>query len=148
MKKLTNRILLLTTIVLSTLMLGACDLRMSNNGHLDGFWQLMTVAEGGAEAVDVHEQRIFWCVEFDLLEVYNTRNSYKYLFRFDRKGNTLAIHDPYLDMHLQGSFPVTDPKDMYHVYIRHLSEHYNVERLDGKAMILSNDSIRMTFRRY
>ena len=84
--------LLLLAVVVMTLMTG-CEIYGSDNGALDGFWQLteMSVWEDGEQTgpTDMRESGIYWGVQGDLLRIDGT------YFDFEYSGHTLRVWNPY-----------------------------------------------------
>ena len=132
------------------LLIASCDLESSGNGELDGFWQwcqMDTLSTNGT--ADMRSSRIFWNVQFNLLEMRSIDDYYKQvLFRFDHSGGKLIINKPILKNKEEGDMVINDPMALYDFGIYSLEEEFVVERLDGKEMILRNDRFRFHFRRY
>ena len=54
---------------IAAVLLSACDLHSSDNGSLDGYWQLAVIDTIGGNSVDVRENKLFWAVQGDLVEM-------------------------------------------------------------------------------
>jgi len=132
-------------------LLSSCTLETSNNGKLDGFWQLTqldTIATGGI--TDMREKNAFWAVQMHLLELKhpsgNTRLNV--LFRFEHKGDSLILSDPYISNREESDVKITDPTDLYEFGIYHLREAFFIGRLTNDYMDLQSDRFRFHFRKY
>jgi len=83
--------------VFAVAMLSSCTLEMSDNGHLDGYWQLTTVdtlTNGKSE--DVRERLLFLSVEKDLLRLCDQGNATVDCYcRFEKTSSSLRIYNPY-----------------------------------------------------
>ena len=129
----------------------SCTLETSNNGKLDGFWQLTqldTIATGGV--TDMREKNAFWAVQMHFLEIKNT-SGYIYgnvLFRFEHNRDSLIIFSPRYNNRNAGDPEITDPKELNEYGIYHLRESFFVGRLNGDYMDLQSDRFRFHFRRY
>ena len=136
---------------LATLLLTAsCDVVTSDNGDLDGYWQLSridTLQSGGT--TDMTRSRLFWSVQTDLLKVSDlTYQHDACLLRFDCHDDSLILYSPYLFDQLAGDTPLTDPAALYPYGIRSLNERYCIEQLDGSRMRLHSAALRLYFNRY
>ena len=132
-------------------LLSSCTLETSNNGKLDGFWQLTqmdTIATGGI--TDMREKNAFWAVQMHFLEIKNPGgNIYKnVLFRFERERDSLIILSPRYNNRNAGDPEITDPKELNEYGIYHLRESFFVGRLNGDYMDLQSDRFRFHFRKY
>lgn len=143
---------LLPTLLLGCMLIASCDIETSGNGKLDGFWHLVEVdtlqTSGKANVAD---QRLFWGVQAKLIHLQGADNSF-YL-RFNHTADSLILYQPYLDHWHQdqedgGDIPVDDATLMAPYGIQRLEEHYKVEALDGKKMILSTSTLRLFFKKF
>ena len=101
--------ILLTLPLLGLLSFSSCDLEMSDNGELDGFWQLARIDTIGGGGCDMVSSRIFWSVQLHLLQLsdHSGRNS-TYLLRFQQDDAHLRVYDPYLSARNEGDKPLDD----------------------------------------
>ena len=132
-------------------LLSSCTLETSNNGKLDGFWQLTqldTIATGGI--TDMREKNAFWAVQMHLLEVKEPsgNTSQNVIFRFERRGDSLIINQPRYNDRRNGDPVITDPSLLNKHGIYHLREGFFVGRLDNNYMDLQSDRFRFHFRKY
>lgn len=141
-------LLFLTSLLLGSL--SSCDIHLSDNGTLDGFWQLARIdtlqGDGGA---DVRAQRLFWSVQNNLLQVSDlTYRHDAYILRFEHQGSTLSLSSPYLVDHAGSDVALTDSQPLHPYGIQQLEEVFRVERLDADKMLLVSPMLRLEFNRY
>lgn len=135
--------------VICMLSLSSCDLETSGNGDLDGMWHLVrvdTLSTGGVKQME--QDRIYWLVQFKLLQLDDKNGTRSdILMRFEHNGNTLRLFDPYIYDRTDGDKPLTDVSLCAPFGVNALDETFKVESLDGKKMVLSTDSLRLSFRK-
>ena len=130
----------------------SCDnFHASDNGVLDGFWQLTnvdTLATG--RSGDVRQLMIFWAVEANLLEIRDLLSTehINVFFRFKRQGNQLTLSDPVADNRPISDSIVTQVNTIRYYGLSHLTETLKILRLDSKKMTLESERLRMYFRKY
>lgn len=133
------------------LMMTACDIETSDNGDLDGYWHLVrvdTLATGGT--CDMSESLVFWAVQMRLLNVVdhiNDPDHFGYFLRFEHRGGTLRVYDPYKNSRKDGDIKVEDASVLAPFGINKLEETYQVEQLDGDDMRLANEQLRLSFEK-
>ena len=131
------------------LSLTSCELEMSDNGKLDGFWMLRTVETlNDGIATDVHEQLISWAFQGRLMQAKSALKLEEVLFSFDHRGDSLHLFNPYFSDREIDDVPVTQAADLHYVGIRNLNEGYKVLELNGSTMRLQSDEVRLTFKKY
>ena len=127
--------------------LGACEVRMSDNGDFDGLWQLSAI--DSTRSGQVH-----------LLEVRNSKGGHSsVLFRFDLTGDSLKLRSPYYDESGEGGDNI---KELEEVTAKHAqavkslkpygidvpTQGYRLVTLDSDEMILQKDDVKLCFRKY
>ena len=139
-------------IVAILCMFCACDkFHTSDNGVLDGFWQLTTVDTlANGHSTDVRELMLFWAIQTDLLEVRDLKKDRHphILFHFNYSGNSLTISDPVANDRLISDSIVTNPATLYYYGLTHLSETLQVLHLSSSHMTLQSEHLRMYFRKF
>ena len=132
--------LLLSAVVMMTLLTG-CEIHGSDNGALDGFWQLteMTVWENGEQQgpTDMRESGIYWGVQGDLLRIGST------YFDFEFTGHNLRIWNPF-----RGDSYVEDATELKRYGLYSLEENFTVEQLTGSEMTLQSEMVKLRLRKY
>jgi hypothetical protein len=130
MKKTIYFLVFLVGIVLT---LSACEFETSGNGDLDGLWQLAQQDSVATEASqDMRQSGIYWAVQVRLLEIQGGPQSGYYRFR--RADGRLKLYSPNLDK--EGREDTTSLYD------------YRVLKLNGSRMVLEDEKVRLTFRKY
>lgn len=141
--------ILLTLPLLGLLSFSSCDLEMSDNGKLDGYWQLARIDTIGGGGCDMVPSRIFWSVQLHLLQLsdHSGRNS-TYLLRFDQGDTHLRVYDPYFSARNEGDKPLDDAAVLQPYGIQSLDELFVIEGLDNKNLTLKSSLLRLQFNRY
>lgn len=140
-------------MIAAGLLLTACELEVSDNGDLDGLWQLTAIdSVASGVSVDMHESGEYWAVQMHLLEVRNSKGQHGgQYFRFTLADGYLTLRTPYLDASGQtDTTRVVDVKPLRRFGISSIDERFRVLRLDGGKMVLLNgeEAIRLSFRKY
>ena len=141
-----RNIIYILSVALSLLVFQSCELETSDNGNLDGNWQLMqidTLATGGRN--DVKGYQLFYAVQVRLLclKAYNDNISSDMYFHFEHTGDSLKLKPASSDGHV-----------MYHVSslrpygINRELESFKVMLLNSERMQLRSDSLLLTFRKF
>ena len=130
----------------------SCDFETSNNGNLDGFWQLSqmdSVQVAGGCSVDMKASGVFWSVQHKMLDTRNV-NIYNsgIIFRFEHTGEKLILSSPVANIRSIGDSLVTDVEAVKPYGLTQLSDTFVVEQLDDTDMRLRNNTLRLHFRRY
>ena len=131
----------------------SCDLETSGNGDLDGYWQMSqvdTLATGGV--ADTRESLIYWGIQGNLLQIrYSENNLYLgegLLFMFEKKKPLLTLSSPMVHHLYETDEPIDDVEVLKPFGIYRLEEVFSIDRLDDKYMVLTNDVLRLHFRKY
>ena len=127
--------------------IASCDIVTSDNGDLDGFWQMTgvdTLSTGNH--AETKENRVFWAVQANLLRTMS--DSYNVLFRFEHTADSLTLHDPYIDKRDSSDIKVEDVSLLTPFGVNNLREGYSVLELSGSSMILQSETLRLYFRKY
>ena len=111
-----------------------CSCQKANkNGDLDGFWKLLQIEDFSTGTItETRNVDRFWSVQLDLLVVSGGGKG-----RFQHVGDSLfvqMIHVP------------TMPKEMG--LYNPLDEHFFVEHLSRKRMILRSRDVELTFTKF
>ncbi len=145
------RRIILALSLLGLLSFASCDLEMSDNGELDGFWQLARIDTIGGGSSDMVPTRLFWSVQLHLLELSDHgsgHNNKTYLLRFDQDGSHLRVYDPYQSARNEGDKPVADAAVLQPYGIQSLDETFEILRLDGDKLQLRSSLLQLEFNRY
>lgn len=143
----------------------ACDIHTSNNGSLDGFWQLaqadtLSADNPAGRSADVRAKGIFWAVQADLLEIkdlHDKRIDTTYLhhsvfFRFTHEAGRLHLFNPSVDQrYAVPEYPDAEVDDLSlleYYGLQSKDETFDVLQLDGDRMVLQGEHFRFHFRKY
>lgn len=140
---------ILLALLLLVPLFASCDIETSDNGDLDGYWQLARVDTIDGGSCDMVAARIFWAIQVNLLQV-SDRNYLldSYLLRFDQNDKQLRVYDPYLSDRDNGDQPVTNPEVLRPFGIQSLDEEFRIDLMDGDRLVLSSSLLRLRFNRY
>lgn len=146
-----------TIIAGMTLILAACDIETSNNGDLDGLWQLTavdTLATGGH--TDMRISNITWAVQGRLLEF--KRGGDGFICLFTHEGGHLLTGDIRV-IDRDNEDPLVS--DVHAVYVKDypyptlaelginaLPEDFKVITLTSSKMVLESSLLCLSFRKY
>ena len=127
----------------------SCELEMSDNGKLDGFWLLRTVDTLANErTTDVREQLVSWAFQGRLMQAKQGTRPDEVLFSFEHRGDSLILFNPYFSDREVDDVEVTDANDLHFVGIQKLNERYKVLELSNSTMRLQSGELRLTFKKY
>ena len=139
-------IIYILALVVASLSFQSCEFEASDNGDLDGNWQLMqidTIATGGINKVK--NQQLFYSVQMRLLclKEYNAAAESNLFFHFEQTNDSLKLKSA-----------SSDGKPMYPVSslrpygINKVEESFKVMLLNSDRMQLRSDSLLLTFRKF
>ena len=134
----------------SILVCAACELHTSENGDLDGYWQLRSVDTlSSGNSCDMRDSMIFWSFEVNLMHMRDNKIDYEKVFmRFDLLRDTMMLYKPIIDMRDSSDIILTDFTILHHYGIHDVPETFKVETLNSSTMILKNKVLRLNFRKY
>lgn len=127
----------------------SCELDTSSNGDLDGMWRLAQVDTLATSGVNRMEgEKKYWMFQYSLLQLEDKAgNAGSVLLRFEHNGNALRLYDSYAYDREEGDKPLDDPSVMAPYGVNALDETFTIEALDGRRMVLSNEELRLSFRK-
>lgn len=131
-------------------MMASCTMERSDNGDLDGMWQLTSLdsLNGGASA-DMRERGIYWSVQARLLEMRSAYDeAVNVFFRFEHRNDQLLLSQPVENNRDVGDNLLTDPARLRFYGLTSLSDTLRVLQLSGSSMVLQNREVRLHFRKY
>ncbi len=131
----------------------ACHFEMSDNGALDGFWQMHTIDTlATGHSADMRQVGIYWSVQMNMLTISDKQQKLRYLFRFQHDNDALRLYDPrcslYTNEDERVDSAVTDVADLQRLGLLSLDEQLQVLELNHSRMVLANSLYRMHFRKY
>lgn len=150
----------LSVIAAATFGLCACsNFEKSDNGRLDGFWQLTnidTLASG--RTANVAERMIFWSVQAGLVELSDRHTGEPYddrfpsiFYRFERQDNCLKLlgePKPRINNRMRSDAEVANSTQCGFYGLSDEGETLQILRLEDKKMTLQSEYFRMYFRKY
>ena len=135
--------------------LTACDFETSNNGDIDGYWQLSQLDTLTGGSTDMRHANLFWSVQVKLLEIRNIEAPLRsILCRFHQDGDSLRIWNPvFNDRNISDSLALPKDLDFYNLDYRVNAENMlesslKIYQLDSERMVLTNSRFRFHFRKY
>ena len=149
---MSNRLSKISFVVLLLLAMLAtsCELDLSNNGKLDGYWRMMrvdTLETGGS--LDLSQKLIFWSFDVRLMEVVDRNPPYAdYLMHFSHERDSLFLMDAHKYKQETVDSLVTDTKELEPFGINRLKDKFAVEKLTGSKMTLRSETVRLWFDKY
>jgi hypothetical protein len=137
-------------LFLTCILIAACDLEVLDNGKMDGNWQLRQIDTLASKGVcDMTYSYIYWGIQDELLQVRDIDNSnQRIFFHYNKLGDSLTIHSPYLAITKNELEPVEDIEILLPLGITSTEDHFYIEKLSGSTMILKNECYRLHFRKY
>lgn len=145
----------------------SCD-KMTNNGNLDGMWQLISVSynkTGGEDSiVNVKNERVYMNFQQKLGQItpgtFRTDSMGRYLLmRFEKKSGMLKLHDFYVfyetagplgtERHSEEKLLSDSATTLLQPFgIDGLFANFNILKLTGSSMILQSDYARLVMRKF
>ena len=133
------------------LLMVGCDVESSDNGNLDGFWQMTSKTDKYAKcgAVDMRDSGLTWSFQGKLLELRDVNDRQKdIVLSFEHDGNTLRVYNPYIVERDSDDIKVSDPMLLLPYGIFSIDEKCNVVELKSDKMVLENERFLLKFRKY
>ena len=144
MKKHFYLLLITASIILT---LGACEFETSNNGNLDGNWQLTevdTLHTGGIK--DMKALQIFYAIQMRLINVsaFNDPNvGGNYYFHFEHQGDSLIFKTA----NSEGKTMYTT-EQLQPFGLNKEAERFKIISLSSNNMILKSEMLILKFRKF
>jgi hypothetical protein len=144
MKKHFYHLFLIAALVLT---LVSCEFETSNNGNLDGNWQLTevdTLHTGGIK--DMKDLQIFYAIQMRLINVsaFNNPNMEdNYYFHFEHRGDSLIFKTA----NSEGKTMYTT-QQLQPFGLNKEAEHFKIISLSSNNMILQSEMLLLKFRKF
>jgi len=145
----------LISIIILLLTAAACTIEHSENGNLDGMWQLTqldtldTGSTAAEHSADMRTKGIFWSVQHNLLRMSAVYGGAEpVFFRFCHSAGRLTLSNPYTDNREEGDIKIEDPSELAFYNIDALEQTLYVEKLTSGRMTLRSERFRFHFRKY
>ncbi len=133
-----------------SLLLTSCHLVTSDNGDLDGLWQ-MTIMEDlqTGEVSDGRDNSVSWAFQGGMVQMNgNTIPLNHVIGKFEKGGNSLRIYHMAIFTHSKGDTPIEDASMLEVVGITQLDENFQILELNSNTLRLESAAKRLTFRKY
>ena len=135
----------LTYIIATALVAGAtsCDIEHIDNGKLDGLWKLQVIDSlSNHVSVDMSASNLSYAIQGNLLQLGRV------YFRFDHQGDSLILHDPYVNS-FDVSETLIDISLVTPFGINNIPrEAFYVDELSRSKMVLRSEFLRLHFEKY
>lgn len=139
----------ITFLFAAFLLLTSCEIEFSNNGKLDGFWQLIAVDTLATQHTsDLKTSGRTWAFQGRLLEMRDTKGGYSDLyFSFEHRGDSLFLDSPYLSDRDADDIKITDINIVRPYGVNGLKEGFEIESLSNNKLILRSKTLRLMLRK-
>ena len=139
----------ITFLFAALLLLTSCEIEFSNNGKLDGFWQLIAVDTLSTQHTsDLKTSGRTWAFQGRLLEMRDTKGGYSDLyFSFEHRGDSLFLDSPYLSDRDADDIKITDVNIVRPYGMNGLKEGFEIESLSNNKLILCSKTLRLMLRK-
>ena len=139
----------ITFLFAAFLLLTSCEIEFSNNGKLDGFWQLIAVDTLATQHTsDLKTSARTWAFQGRLLEMRDTKGGYSDLyFSFEHRGDSLFLDSPYLSDRDADDIKITDVNIVRPYGVNGLKEGFEIESLSNNKLILRSKTLRLMLRK-
>ena len=139
----------ITFLFAAFLLLTSCEIEFSNNGKLDGFWQLVAVDTLATQHTsDLKTSGRTWAFQGRLLEMRDTKGGYSDLyFSFEHRGDSLFLDSPYLSDRDVDDIKITDVNIVRPYGVNDLKEGFEIENLSNNKLILRSKTLRLMLRK-
>ena len=139
----------ITFLFAAFLLLTSCEIEFSNNGKLDGFWQLIAVDTLATQHTsDLKTSGRTWAFQGRLLEMRDTKGGYSDLyFSFEHRGDSLFLDSPYLSDRDVDDSKITDVNIVRPYGVNGLKEGFEIESLSNNKLILRSKTLRLMLRK-
>lgn len=139
----------ITFLFAALLLLTSCEIEFSNNGKLDGFWQLIAVDTLSTQHTsDLKTSGRTWAFQGRLLEMRDTKGGYSDLyFSFEHRGDSLFLDSPYLSDRDADDIKITDVNIVKPYGVNGLKEGFEIESLSNNKLILRSKTLRLMLRK-
>ena len=133
------------------LLLVGCDVETSNNGDLDGFWQMTQMADKHVNTIyDMRNSGITWSFQGKLLELRDVKKVHQDIIgSFSHQDGPLSVNNFYFVDRDKGDVRIDDPISYLVPYgVAQTNDKFNVLELSSDQMILESADFLLRFRKY
>lgn len=131
---------------------GLVELHSSKNGDLDGFWHLETIDSlATGNTCDLREEHRFWMFQGTIFQLYcpEVMEGQRFVGQFSYENGTLTLWKVLYDIREEGD-PVVESVDIIRPFGINQIENvvFRVDELSGSKMTLSNEMLRLSFKKH
>lgn len=133
-----------------TLIMTGCNKEDSDNGNLEGFWQMTEMRnKPNASMSDMRSSCITWAFQGHILELRDVKkNNQDIIMSFSHEGGKLKVFAPYIVDRDSNDIPIDDVSLLTPYGISKTATEYSVLELSSSRMVLDNDVWYLVFRKY
>jgi len=134
-----------------TILMTACDKETSDNGNLDGLWQMTLMQNNTTDNAksDMRSSGITWAFQGHILELRDVNKVHQdIIMSFDHNGNKLKVFAPYRVDRDSDDIIINDVALLLPYGIGSTTAEYNVIELSGSRMIIDDNVWHLEFRKY
>jgi len=143
----------LVIIILSALVVGACEIHTSNNGNLDGFWHCTRVDTLSTQGhADLSEQRLYWAFQSSLLLLTDYDGPSARLiahFDYDKSESQLTVKDFHYYDREKGdpALPDSSLSQLKAWFEMDTVTTFRVEQLTSSRLTIASSRLRIAFEK-
>ncbi len=135
----------------AAMMLAGCEVNTSDNGKLDGFWQMTqvdTLNTGGT--TDMRDSLLMWAVQGPIISIRDKSIMHlNVIFSFKHEGDKLELYHPVADDRMISDSVITSTSTIAFTGVNALRETFDVKTLENEKMVLESEHhLRLHFRKY
>ena len=148
-----HRLLLL---LLFPLFIVSCELETSDNGNLDGLWQLYATdtlrtpngTPGGS--ADMRESGKIWAFQGRIMMLRQDDGFHhmEVICKFEHEGDWLRVYDPHFSNREIDDPRIDDPETIFPYGLHALDNRLQVVTLSKNWLVVQTDELRLKFRKY
>lgn len=133
------------------LLMTSCDKETSDNGNLDGLWQMTLMQNKTTDNAknDMRLSGITWAFQGHILELRDLKTGNQdIIMSFSHDGNKLKVFAPYKVERDSDDILINDVSLLLPYGVGSATADYSIEKLSSSSMVLDNDMWHLEFRKY
>ena len=132
------------------LLLTSCHIVSSNNGALEGLWQLTVIEDVQTGVVtDGRDNGVSWAFQGGMVQIKaNSLPLDHVIGKFDKGDGTLRVYHMAVFTHGKGDTPVEDATLLEGTGVTQLDETFRILELNSNTLRLESSQMRLFFRKY
>ena len=130
--------------------LASCEFEPSDNGELDGLWQMVSVDTlSTGKSTDLREQSMSWGFQGEILELrYKGDENMDIIYSFQHTTDSLFLANPYFVKRDSGDIAIEDTEIISLYGINRVDERFKVRSINHDRLVLETSALRLLFRKY